>query len=72
MQLNKTVAGFRAFPGFRALKAIDGPSALYPGTTAFSKHYVCDIRFPGGLWPVCQRVSRERSYAAGADTSRGL
>ena len=27
------VLGFSALPGFRALKAVDGPSALNPGTT---------------------------------------
>jgi len=39
MQLNRIVPGFsRALPGFRTLEAVDGPSALYPGTTVISKN----------------------------------
>ena len=33
MFCNIAVPGFRALPGFIALKAVDGPSALNPGTT---------------------------------------
>ena len=31
--LNEVVPQFKALPGFRALKAVDRPSALNPGTT---------------------------------------